>query len=287
MVSTTALAGAPYETAKCLNKYSDIKVRWVAGITHYLDGRVFPADLLLGRDNAQIESVIREADVIHIQNDIPQSLMGLIQGKKLLFQVHSCPKRPKVDVLSALTKDVYTVLQPMQIRIFNLPGLPNLMDPEEYFPIEKTNNGLTVVFAPTNDWDKSLLGSKGEKDVLEVFKEFKGMFNIDFFKGLHYEDNLKRKQKADILIDDLVNNTFHKTSIEGCCFGLCVLTSACYVKGITFSTLDYLESNLSKLVHDYKFLEKEKWRSRNWAMTEWHPKNMVQRYIDAYQKVLQ
>jgi hypothetical protein len=290
MVTTTALAGAPYESAKCLRKYAGLNVRWVAETNRYADGRVFPKDLLLGEDAAEIDGVIKGADVIHIQNDVPQSLLSLIQSKPLLFEAHSCPKRPRFNVLAGMTKYVYTVLQPMQQRTYNLPGLPNMMDPEEYIPdqhsmSDNSPHTMQVVFSPTNDWPSNMLGSKGERDVLNVLNIFGNKLSLDIFHNLPYEENLKRKQSADIVIDDVVNQTFNKTAIEGCCFGTAVISSSPECGGVC-SSLGGLQLDLENLISSQSILLDAKAKAREWALTKWHPKNLVQRYIDAYKQVL-
>jgi hypothetical protein len=197
------------------------------------------------------------------------------------------------------TKHVYTIDQPLQLREYKVAALPNLMDPEEYVPIHESlriKDTKTVVFAPTNKWPASRPGSKGDNEVINILKKYTNgvviedgnpiRFRFDYYSNLPYKENLKRKQYADIIIDDVVNETFHKTTIEGCCFGAAVLTNY-NTGGWVKTNLSTLEVNLKLLLKDDDILSEIRTRCREWAETTWHPKNQVQRYVDAYSKVLE
>jgi len=287
MVSGTALAGAPYELMKCLNRYTDVQTRWIALRTGYSDGRVFPCDLLWVRDRVKCIEELKYADIVHVHNESCSWIGDLIKGKKVLIQFHSCPKRNTYKDLKQLSGNCYTLYQPMQLREYSgLPGLPNLIDPEEYRPIERKNMGRPiVVFAPTNSWKMFQIGSKASEEVVKILQGLRGLAAVDIFSNLVYVENLKRKQLADIVIDDVVGETFHRTSLEGACFGLAVLTSD-GSKGFMYTQLSSLEKNLRALLEDKSLLREYQGRSRRWIETDWHPRNMVGMYISAYKKVL-
>lgn len=287
MLSNTPLAGAPLEAMKCLNKYAGINVRWVALKDRYHDGRVFPADLLWRADTeAECRRIMQQADILHIHNEIFPYAQDIQKNKRLLVQVHSVPRRPSFQELSKLTRHVYTLLQPMQLREYQgLSGLPNMMDPDEYKPLMSNNRRKRIVFAPTNTWTKEIAGSKGADEVVSILEKFRESADVDIFSNLAYTENLNRKRSADILIDDVVNNTFNKTTIEGCCFGLAVITSA-EDGGWLRTLLPSLEMRLQQLLTDDEMLTKCKSMSRAWIETEWHPKNLVGMYMDAYKRML-
>ena len=286
-VSMTPLAGAPFETMKCLNKYSngELKVRWITNTDRYSGSRVFPHDLLWGENRKECEQFLREADVIHIQNQMPSDIVSFLEGKGVLAQFHSCPRQPSVDNIMKFTKHLYTISQPMQMRAFKeLPNLPNMMDPEEHTPEISTREKIRVVFAPTNDWVSRSLGSKGKDDIIPMLRRLSNKCEPIIFSDLEYYENLKLKQSGDILIDDVVNNTFNKTAIEGCCFGLAVISGSAGGGWIP-SDLYLLEKTLLNLLEPEN-LKFAKELSRNWIMTEYHPKNLVQLYCQAYSRVL-
>jgi hypothetical protein len=284
----TPLAGAPYETMKCLNKYSNgnLTIRWIANTDRYSGTRIFPRDLLWGGNREECENLLRSADVIHIQNQIPNDMLPLISNKRLLAQFHSCPRHPSVDTIMKLTPHCYTISQPMQMKAFHdLPHLPNMMDPEEFVPAKTDNPKPRLVFAPTNDWVSRALGSKGKDDVIPILNRLKNRAEIEIFSNLEYYSNLEIKRGADILIDDVINGTFNKTAIEGCCFGLAVVSGS-EGGGWIPSDIYMLEKTLLNLL-DGTNLNAAKKHSRDWIMTKYHPRYLTNLYCQAYEKVLQ
>ncbi|NTV52304.1 MAG: hypothetical protein HGA76_04735 [Candidatus Firestonebacteria bacterium] len=272
---------------KCINKYSsDFHVRWLANENSYADGRVFPKDLIWNQDREDAQRVLRQADIIHIQNEVNPEWMPFIKNKRILVQYHSCPVRQ--DVVTELTRwsrHQYTLMQPMQLRQYGLRGLPNLLDPDEYTPQPALRPQPRIAFAPTNAWKAGEVGSKASREVAEILGGFQDRAEVDVFGHLPYTENLDRKRNADILIDDVVNDTFHKTTLEGCCYGLAVLTSA-PPGGWLQTNLEHLALYLRMLLREPEYLRDMQARSREWIMRSWHPRDMVQYYVEAYEKLL-
>ena len=287
MLANTALAGAPYECMKVLNKYTDLEVRCITMKNHYADGRVFPKDLVWSLDSVEGTKLINEADIVHIHNEPfhgdPNGIF--LESKKILIQGHSVPVRPLFTArLMPCTTHAYTITQPMQEHTYALPSLPNLIDPDEFQPIERSNPKMRIVFAPTNRWKSHLPGSKAQAEVINILKGFESIAEVDIFSNLPYEENLKRKQQADVIIDDVVADTFHRTTLEGCCFGACVLTGA---KGPWLKTsLVNLKATLHMLIKQPQVMKSVQKQCREWVTTVWNPKIQSQKYVEAYQKVM-
>jgi len=284
-LSRMPLAGAPWETMKCLRKYANLNVRWICECDRYPDGRVFPSDLVYGKGREDHLKLIEEADIVHIQTDHFLSDDSILMGKKVLIQFHSCPKRGTYEMYKKYNAQYYTIRQPMQIREYSgIPSLPTLLDPEEYTPSGETHEVPVVVFAPSVNWEVNIKGSKAKRLVNLALNETKGI-KVDSFMGVPYLENLKRKKQADILIDDVVGDTFHKTTLEGCCFGLAVITSW-RSPGMVYSKLDSLSDTLRDLIENRSVLEDSKRKSREWMVNEWHPKDLVKNYLDAYEGLM-
>lgn len=284
MVSIMPIAGAAWETAKCLRKYANLDIRWICRNDRYPDGRVFPYDLLWDKDLVECEKAMRSADVIHIQNDhfLEDRYFA---GKRVLVEFHSVPRRSTYEMYKSISKNFYTVRQPWLEREYpELRTLPNLIDVEEYTPRETKNSIPKVVFAPSNRWTRHSIGGRAKDEVDAVLSKFKDAVDVDSFVGVPYLENLARKKEADILIDDLVNNTWHKTTLEGCCFGNAVLTSSVGA-GWLHTTLDSLERNLRFLLKDSN-LEDLKKASRDWVVSKWNPREFVEDYLRAYAELL-
>jgi len=287
MMSKTPLAGAPYENMCCLNKYTDVKVRWICWRDRYADGRVFPSDLIWGRDTQACREVLKEADIIHIQNEIFNNADNIICDKRKLVQFHSVPKRRTYDTFASMTKHVYTLSQPLQRREYHgLAGLPNMMDPEKYKPVDSRNwDRVRITFAPTNKWNINMIGTKGMHEVTDVLNRLGGIADIKIYSSVSYVDNLDIKRNSDILIDDVINNTFHRTSLEGSCFGLAVITST-GEEGWIKCNIRNLEGTLRRLINDRDELMKWKDKSRQWIEKWWHPIDMCEKFVRAYRECL-
>lgn len=288
MLANTPLAAAPYETMKCLNKYTDLNVRLITLKDRYADGRVFPRDLLWSENQGECLKVLKEADVLHLQNETCSWAANFLVYKKILVQLHSCPIRPVYQQLRQMYQHCYTIDQPMQLQQYHdLVGLPNLIDPEEYKPDGHVNKTPIVVFAPTNTWATNLIGSKGANEVMQVLEQLnqQRLIKSDVFSNLNYVENLQRKRSADIVIDDVVNFTFHRTALEAACFGCAVVTSYSTPEFV-HGTVGNLYSTLKGLISDSTFLQTKRASSRLWVEEKWHPRELCKKYVKAYEKVL-
>jgi len=285
-ISRMPVAGAPWETMKCLKKYADMDVRWICDHDGYPDGRKFPADLVLSPSNkAECLQLIANADIVHIHCDHPFQDSDFA-GKKLIVQHHSVPKRGTYEMYKKLGGDYYTVSQPWLMREYSdLPHLPNLMDVEEHVPAVRSNEKPVVAFAPSNNWKIGMVGSRGKTEVDYILQKFGDQIETRSIVGVPYLRNLEMKRSSDILIDDVVGDTFHKTTLEGCCFGLAVITSW-ESDGWAYSNLSSLPDTLRELVQNRARLEDLQRKSREWILNEWHPRDLVKEYVDAYSKLM-
>lgn len=287
-VSRLPVAGAPYETMKCLRKYSDIEVNWMCMRNKYPDGRVFPSDIIYDQCNQKHRDLLDNCDIIHIQNDHMLDEQ-LLRRKNVIVEFHCVPRRLTYEIYKKYNATYFTVDQPWLEKEYpELRSLPNLMDVEEYVPeIREQRQVHKIAFAPTNSWTTDKIGSRAKKEIVDMLQRLSkdGLISFDLIEGSKYESNLRRKREADILIDDVVNNTWHKTSLEGCCFGLSVVTSW-QSDAFVYSDLKSLENTLKELCQDRQKLANSKEKSREWVVSKRHPKDLVQIYQDAYKQVL-
>jgi hypothetical protein len=105
--------------------------------------------------------------------------------------------------------------QPIQKEVYSyltsrtVPLVPCLVE-----PITRTNKKPLIVFAPTNQKSDAFV-SKGYYRVLGIiYKLILNGYNFDFdlIEGVPYQENIHRKQLADIVIDDVINEEFHNSS---------------------------------------------------------------------------
>ena len=285
-LSRTALAGAPFETAKAINKHSDeFTVVWIALKTSYRDGRVFPADKVWNvKDSGGCEDLIKNADLIHIQNEPFPHCPEIIAKKPRLVQFHSVPKRASLPTMLGLSANHYTIDQPMQMREYSFPTLPNIVDFSESRPLPEKD--IDILFAPTNGMPTHISGSKANKEVREVLAGFlESKYKVDVFSNLDYYENLERKKRAKIVIDDLINYTWHKTAVEAGWFRA-VIVSSCSTDYFWRSDITSLKNNLNSILTNPDWLEAYQKKSYSWVMAERCPQILVKIYEEVYNRIL-
>lgn len=296
IIAWTPIAGAPWQQWNCLQKYGkeycpNLQVRYIQQRNRYGDGRVFPADLLLS--SSQAKNWIRNADVVHIHNYLPKELTGLVDPKKqrVVLTLHSCPRQGTWKQAMAVAHATYCIRQNMQMREYkDFPTLPNMYDVWEHKPAPKREfDVIKIVYCPSNKLPTEHVASKAYNDVMPVLNELKDRKDVELihFTNVAYLENIKRKQPAHIVIDDICqkHDTFHLTSLEGASHAQAVLTSLKTSHGYPFieTTPATLRSNLLSLLNDKQGLYKIMKESRAWAEEVWDPKIQVQEFIEAYQ----
>ena len=283
----TPLAAAPWELYKCLKKYTTLNVCLVNKRFRYADGRSFPHQHILTPNNRDVLDIMKGADLWHVHNYWDRELDRLKGNKKVLAQFHSLPRQLNWAELMANADICYTIKQPLHEREYKLPGLPNLIDPDEYRPVLRPNKPIRIAFAPSSRAPIGSFQSKGYYEVETVLKKVKELrpVEITWIEGKSYETNLEMKSRAHILIDDVVTGNWHRTSLEGCCFGCAVLNKREHVPFV-YADLSILEERLLWLIDNPPILKDFQERARLWVLQNWHPIEGVQVYLDVYRRLL-
>jgi hypothetical protein len=283
IASKTPLAASPLELWKALRRYTDVDARLINWTTRYPDGRSFPFDLVAGRDNDKIKATLAEADVWHINNYLPEGLAAQRNGhQRVIAQFHSIPKLGNWAALKAFADASYTIRQPLQEREYGLPALPNIIDPDEYRPARRDEH-LVIAFAPTNKAPLSMPQTKGYAEVKRVLNSVALGRDVEVLviEGVSYEANLCLKQRAHILIDDVVTGNWHRTSLEGLCFGCAVINKNPSMPFVQAS-LATLRARLLWLIDHPATLAEIQEQGRVWVLQNWHAMDMVKLYVEAY-----
>ena len=180
----------------------------------------------------------------------------------------------------------YTIRQPNQEKEYKLKSLPNIIDPDEYKPIRR-RPPVKIAFAPTTRVAIGHPGSKGYIQVRIVLDRIasKRDVKIIWIEGRKYSENLELKQQSQILIDDVVTGNWHRTSLEGMCFG-CAVFNKVAKSPFVYATINTLEERLLWLVDNPAILNEFQERSRLWVLQNWHAVDMVKEYVEAYKEVL-
>jgi len=285
--SRTPLAAAPWELYKALKKYTTIDVNLINGTNHYRDGRIFPYHLLLTSPNGTAMRILQESDLWHIHNYLVPQLIVLKKDHKVIAQFHSLPRLGNWQQLMNFADVNYTIQQPDQEKEYKLKGLPNIIDPDEYRPIRR-KMPIKIAFAPSTRMPVGNPMSKGYNEVKAILNNVAGKRDVEivWIEGKPYEANLQLKQRSHILIDDVVTGNWHRTSLEGMCFG-CVILNKVTKSPFVYATLNTLEERLLWLVDNPEILNEFQERSRLWVLQHWHAIDRIKEYVSAYREVLQ
>lgn len=283
--SKTPLAAAPWEIFKALRRYTDVEVSLVNLTSRYRDGRVFPNHLLWVSNNGAARDALRQADVWHVHNYWWPDLRPLHKNQKVIAQFHSLPRLGNWRHLMDFADVSYTIQQPLHEQEYKLPGLPNIINPDEYYPTKRTEP-IKIAFAPTNRAPIGNPASKGYNEVKRILQQVKSKRDIEivWIEGKSYEENLQLKRESHILIDDVVTGNWHRTSLEGACFG-CVVINRINKVPFLFANLNNLLEKLLWLIDDKAIRKVYQQQARLWVLQEWHAIDRIQDYIKAYKEI--
>ena len=284
--SRTPLAAAPWELYRALKKYTLLDVSLINGTARYNDGRTFPFHLLLTSPNGNAMRVLQESDLWHVHNYLTPQLIVVKRNQKVIAQFHSLPRLGNWQALMSFADVSYTIRQPNQEKEYKLKGLPNIVDPDEYRPVRR-KTPVKIAFAPSTRLAIGHPGSKGYNEVKLVLDNIarKRDVKIVWIERKSYIENLEMKQQSHILIDDVITGNWHRTSLEGMCFGCAVLNKVSK-SPFVYATVNTLEERLLWLVDNPEILNEFQERSRLWVLQHWHAMDQVKEYVKAYKEVL-
>ena len=284
--SKTPLAAAPWELYKALRKYTALDVSLINSMVHYNDGRTFPHHLLLSHRNGVAMRVLRESDLWHVHNYLTPQLIMVKKNQKVIAQFHSLPRLGNWEQLMKFADACYTIRQPNQEKEYKLKGLPNIIDPDNYIP-RRRRSPVKIAFAPSTRYAIGHPGSKGYAQVRIVLDRIASKRDVEiiWIEGRSYSENLELKRRSHILIDDVVTGNWHRTSLEGMCFG-CAVFNKVMKSPFVYATLDTLEERLLWLVDNPAILNDFQERSRLWVLQHWHAVDMIKEYVEVYKEVL-
>jgi GT2 family glycosyltransferase len=301
-LSSNPVSGSPYELNKLLNTCStDIQSHLIQGTYLYKDDknipqRNFPYDLLWNENRELCIQLIKEADIIHIHNSLfPINLKDYIQpNQKIILQLYSVYReklQEKINEILELNPIIVIANQPWQKSVYQ--DLSQI-----YLPLVKTNfldntnkDFPIIVYSPTNRLPLSHIYSKGYYEILEILYRLKQKYNFELkiIEGLDYLQNLKEKENADIIIDDIINeNAFHGTSLEASCYGAIALTN---YSGEDYpfkkTNLNTLESTLINYLDNLSVLQHDKEQLKKWQKENYNPEILIKKYKNFYESCLQ
>lgn len=223
-------ANSGYHLSNLINNYSQyFESRYILG-SHYskkmmnvVPFRLFPYDLFWEEQKDLCFKVIQEADIIHIHHGFycdEDWMINLLKDKKVVTTIYDLSLIDNQNYFNRKRKisNLLTIAdQPAQKRVFQ--GISDVLCPLVNYLYNDTielkyNDKPIIIYAPTNRYPRNNGSSKGYFEVTQIIKELqdeKLNFEFDLIEGLSYAENIERKKKGDIFIDDIINETWHNT----------------------------------------------------------------------------
>jgi nucleotide-binding universal stress UspA family protein len=241
-------------------------------------------------------------DIVHFHNKPRAQLVE--RDAPSLIQYHSEPG-PRVDLTYQGPKYVVAQYHMTLPEYRDCKPMRNIVEIPEYTP--RTGGPLKVAYSPSilhaeNRWyDK---GAEQTREILErIQARFPSHFDYDIIHGVPLPECIRRKAHADIIIDECVTGSYHRSGLEGLALGKYTITGTllpelteylesfegwCPFAGVG---IDSLYDHLCGLVAAYKtrgegFIGRRGKVNREWLIKYWSPETLAKEWITEYEKVL-
>jgi hypothetical protein len=295
-------ANSGLELNNLINKFSiNYESRYILGGDYSnknpnIPYRKFPKDLYWESDKEECLKILKAADIVHVHHDIinDTEILNIIKNKKVIWTFYNLSQSLKyekntfnykyIHKAKSLSNVITVADQNLQKEMFNditdikVPLVKMLFNESTI----KNNKIPIIVFAPTNRKNNGI-GTKKYSEVLQIIEELKKeghLFEFDLIEGVPYEENLERKKRADILIDDVDPGyeKFHNSSLEAACFGAISLTN--------YSGIDYpfIKTNIHNLKNT--LLKEEQDKIISWRKNNYTPEKLIKIYENIYEDII-
>jgi hypothetical protein len=320
----TPLAGAPIRICRALELHPGFRSRVCALDPAAFGTRTFDEDLVWSRDRDEVIDLVERCDILHLHNffDLESTQFAPIDfaklwraGKPMVRQFHAGP----ILVGRFMGKPVSAALEcpipklvcgQWQERWYpNARPVPLIVFPPDA-PAQRrpASEEMRISYAPSlfrparaERWD-----TKGYPETTRILRkvarqarrESRGV-TVDVIEMVPHHECLERKAQAHIALDELVTGSYHTSTLESLAAGSATL---CYLDGRTQASfmrlsgqlelpvlntgLEHAEAMLLELIRNPEIVEEIGRRSAQWMQKHWHPRDMAQHFIDAYQEVM-
>jgi len=276
----TRIADAPDELSNAINKYTDHK-SFVFGDT--------------------INITRRPVDIVHNHNKSYRGAL-LKPHTKSLIQYHSEPymvelKFPGKKLVIA---QYHATLHPFS----NCTIVRNIIDYNQpLYQYKEIKNKICIGFSPSRknkfgDWH-----DKGYDRTVNILNKISSMFDnvsVDIITDVPLTECIRRKSNCNIIIDECVTSSYHRSGLEGLALGkltICsldnkvedVLKKASGATSSPFANvwIDDLENELIKIIEfgGIEYINKKGQESLLWMQKYWKPEIIVSEFLKIYEEI--
>lgn len=277
----TGLSNAPEAISNIINKYTE----------H--ESAVFGYGYVRGKTN-----LLQKFDIIHLHN------RNIFNNSKLprLIQYHSEPFR--VDLSVTIPKTVLAQYHATLPEYKNCTIVRNPIDLWEDMNIPKYyDKKIKIGYSPSNKKDKGWY-NKGYREttkILQKLKEkYKEKIDIDVIHGVGYRECRQRKSLCNIIIDEVMTGSYHRSGLEGLalgCLTICKISDGLdkIIQNVAESdrhpflscSIQELQGVLIDLIENkgIDYVMQKGVNSREWMKKYWNPIDIAEEYIEIYKSL--
>jgi hypothetical protein len=291
----TPCANAPDVLAQCINRYTDHNVRI------WFSHRGKKGDLQPYHEE--------RADLLHFHNMYKKTI------KSSVIQYHSEPYLAWCEDQSAglslfppkECKKLVVAQYHAGLEVYkNCIPVRNIIDFENsYYGSKIIKDKIRIGYSPSiSDADAfGIWHYKGVQATTTVLKlicrEFPNV-EVDIITDVSEEECIRRKRECNIIIDECVTPSYHKSGLEGLALGKLTISwvddkveailkkaSGSDVNPFHSVYVGWLEDELTKICsRGIDYILEEGRKSREWMEKYWNPRDIVKEYVDIYEGVL-
>lgn len=316
-LSRTPLVAAPVKVTTALNRYTDYEAALIVAEDYPkpLAG-MFLGDSIVYSDQPPISSIcetlVRDADVIHIHNDLPQQLQQLVRraskpSVRFVYQVHSPLREGPIffDRSEALGFEFSAKLAIPHTAHRFLPDyrlVPNLiLFKPSVRPLDQ-DEPIRVIFSPAHRrtglrWSDKV--SEPLEHALAALRALRAAEIIDI-KGISPVALAELRRTTHVTIDEIVTGAFHQVSLEGLAAGNAVVNNADFLAVESLKMIcgttddppfvrlsdDDVGTGLMALVRDRERLRRVQQASYDYFMEHLRPDKLIRHFKAVYDEVL-
>lgn len=274
----TPIALAPDELSKAINKYSEHE------------------SFVYGHGNGDNTLLQNKYDILHMHN----RNWNFDNAKKRVIQYHSEPSFVDLNI----SADEHMVISQYHATLPEFKKckiIRNVIDFNNDMYNANPINKIRIGFSPSRLKKATYWHDKGYDQTIAVLNKLKNEHNveIDIITDVPLDQCIKRKSNCNIIIDEVVTPSFHRSGLEGLALGkvtICsmsndvidVLTKASGSTINPFINIDinnlYIEI-LRLLEGGIDYITEQGKASREWMEQYWSPQQIINEFISIYQSL--
>ncbi len=278
LIKRSRLADAPDELVKAINRYTqhhadiDCKAKEGYHILHY-NNIYFPAK--------------HNSKVIQYHSEPSRVTFAKHFGNAPTF-----PKKQLVLSQYHATLPEYSHCELVQ----NVINFEN--DTYDLKHQERGTKFFKIGYSPSVTQKVNIYYDKGYEKTKAILESIEGI-EFDIITGVSLTECIKRKSSCDIIIDECVTGSFHRSGLEGLALGkmtICWLNNETekMLKDFTSTEIPFENIHIDNLKEflikccDFPLEEIHKVGEKNriWMEKNWHPKIIAEKFISIYRDVI-